>query len=137
MKLLLTLIVILSSIGSAWSLDFKISPWIRKVCDNNSSCLPTQIDASRFVQLPEPKEESFSATTIEFNQFSVRIIWSKSLKSGGYYGLQTEVFNRDGNPIALCSKYESLETFELKVVGACGGASENSGELLGVSYLIP
>lgn len=112
--------------------------WIKTNCSAQETCLPEPISAKKKFFIPEPAVQSFSQILADFDDYRAVIVLTKRQENGGYYGLQIDFQNSlSGETIAICSRYEGLESFETNLVGACGGRSTKFQGLIGISLTLP
>jgi len=114
---------------------FNLSVWKREQPCTQSFCLPERQELLGPFELVEPKMNSFTQLRIPYGSLTIKLTFSKKDSFGGYYSFQTEIVDRNKDIIALCSRYETLKTFENVPVGACGGTISENKNLIGVSLL--
>ncbi len=118
-------------------MDLRISLWEKPQCPLNQICLPSGFDEVKSVSIPEPKENSFSRVSVPFEDFEVILTFTKKLDQGGYFSFQIEILDQEKAIIALCSRYEALESMERAPVGACGAYMPQEMRMVGASILLP
>lgn len=132
MKMAVSLLMLSFTLTSQ-AIQFNISIWEK---DNNCAqaiCLPKTLVFDGPYEIAEPAINSFSQLRVPYQNFKIHFTLTKKDQFGGYYSFQTEVRDSDGRTIALCSRFESISTFEHTPVGACAGQNPLEDKLLGVS----
>ncbi|MCR9205938.1 MAG: hypothetical protein NXH75_15250 [Halobacteriovoraceae bacterium] len=128
------IILVLFSLGfSAHALQFNLSIWEKEQVCQEVLCLPKTLVREGPIEIPEPQFNSFSQLKVPFEGFQINFTLTKREEFGGYYSFQTEIKDSEGKSIALCSRYEAIDTFENAPVGACAGKHPSEDKLLGVS----
>lgn len=118
---------------STQAVQFNLSIWEKDQVCQDVICLPKTIVREGPIEIPEPQLNSFSQLRMPFNGLQINFTFTKREEFGGYYSFQTEIKDSDGKTVALCSRYESIDTFENAPVGACAGKHPTEDKLLGVS----
>ena len=122
---------------SAFPLEIKVALWEKEICEAQQLCLPTALGESKLVTVPEPANNSFSRVMTSFGNYSVIFTFTKRTEPEGYYSFQTEIGDQQNPIIALCSRFEGLDTVENAMVGACAGKIPIKNKLIGVSLQLP
>ena len=137
-KLIVFLAITCGTIFNTYALTIKANLWKRSNCNPSEFCLPQAISTEQQIEIPEPEFQSFSQVALEFEDYWASLILTKRQESGGYYSFQVELLEKSTmNTLALCSRYESLETFETSIVGSCAGRGQNPSELIGITLSLP
>lgn len=123
-------------IGPLMALSFDAQFWEKENCLNQARpCLPQAVSQLHSIELAEPANNSFSLKEISLPPYRAQFLFTKRDNQGGYYSFQITLFENN-RPIALCTRYEALDTFESSPVGACAGVAK-SLKLLGISVYKP
>jgi hypothetical protein len=119
------------------ALEVKFNLWHRELCPAPQTCLPQQVSPSAHIFIPEPPMNSFSR--VEHFLEGHKVIFTLTKREGEtpYTSFQMELYDKDGDITAVCSRFEAIETRENIIVGACAGKMKNKERLLGLSLQIP
>lgn len=131
-----TLLTVFISLD-AYSLEVKASLWTKTICGPDKLCLPQALGEPQQFEIPEPANNSFSRYQTVFEGHTVTFTYTKRTDPNPYYSFQVEIGNQTHKTLALCSRYEALNTVENAMVGACAGKIPNKNKLIGVSMQIP
>lgn len=135
MKTLLTLVLCLSSL-SAFALEFKGAFWAKKNCRSLSrECIPQRTAVAQLYQIEVPEVDSSKRLKIQGEEYDAWIYFSQKSQPEPYFMFQVELVAKDGKTLGLCSRYESVDTFENVPVGACAGTLGD--RVIGFSVMLP
>lgn len=137
MKQFIALFLLIGQSLTINALEIKINVWERELCDAPKICLPKRISEPQVVTIPEPQMNSFSRVETFLNGHRLLFTYTKRQAETPYISFQTELFNLNSDYVAVCSRFEPIDSQEDFFVGACAGKQENQNLLLGVSLLIP
>lgn len=135
-KIFFTLIPILL-FNDAHSMEIKANLWEKDICQTGAICLPVALGNPQTFSLPEPDNNSFSRITTRFGDYNVTFTFTKRTDPVGYYSFQVEIGNDEHPTLAVCSRFEGLDTLENAMVGACAGKIPLKNKLIGVSLQLP
>jgi hypothetical protein len=126
----------LAALSSVEAFSFSASFWSRDQCP--SFCLPSQIGFIQKLEMKEPALNSFTALEVhsEDRDLVSKLTWFKKETGGGHSAFQIEVFYKE-ELIALCTRYEALNSLENVPVGACAGKNTYNNGLLGFIIALP
>ncbi len=127
-------------IGNVSAFDFTAVFWLRKQnCQHLSSeCLPRAISQPTHHSMLPPTLNSSRQLTLTHEGYTAQLYWTLKSQAGEkYYGFQIQITDPEEKILAVCSRYESQETFENVPVGACGGALPDGQEIFGLTILLP
>lgn len=119
------------------SLDIKANLWEKEICSNGQVCLPRAIGSAQSFSIPEPANNSFSRLNTRLADYSVTFTLTKRTDPVGYYSFQVEIGNEEYPLLAICSRFEGLDTMENAMVGACAAKIPFKNKLIGVSLQLP
>lgn len=122
---------------STQAIDIKINLWERELCEAPQVCLPQRITQPKTITIPEPPMNSFSRVESYLEGHRVLFTLTKRDAETPYMSFQTELYDLSGKLMAVCSRFEAIESREDFIVGACAGKKDGENLLLGVSLLIP
>ena len=135
MKLLLLLVLSLSSF-CVYGLEFKGAFWAKKNCRGLSSeCIPQRTAVAQLYQIDVPEVDSAKRIKIKGGEYDAWIYFSQKSRPEPYFMFQVELVAKDGRTLGLCSRYESVDTFENVPVGACAGSLGD--RVIGFSVMLP
>ena len=100
--------------------------YIKNDCHEISQqCLPQTITPNIPISIEYPVTGKYETYDIDGGDFIARLYLSHREDFDGYMIYQVTLFSRSGETIAMCSRYESIETIETAIVGTCAGRYEN------------
>lgn len=126
----------------AWSLpvkaiELKANLWVKDICDASTTCLPQALGQPQRFILPEPQNNSFSRISRRFGDYNVTFTFTKRTEPMAYYSFQVEIGNDEYPLLAVCSRFEGLDTVENAMVGACAGKIPLKNKMIGISLHLP
>lgn len=136
-KLLFIVISSLLYCQNCFSLDISATLWEKDICSSEQVCLPKAIGKPLSFIMAEPANNSFSRLKSNFGEYTATFTFTKRTDGSGYYSFQVELNHSQDGVIALCSRYEGLDTLENAMVGACAGKKPNKNKLVGISLHLP
>jgi len=135
MKLTILITSLLLSMN-AFGLEFKGAFWAKKNCRSLSNeCIPQRTTPAEIYQIETPEMDSSKRLRITGSEYDVWIYFSQKSQPEPYYMFQVELIAKDGKTLGLCSRYESVDTFENVPVGACAGTIDD--RVIGFSVMLP
>ncbi len=135
MKILSILLIAFLSYNT-YALEFKGAFWAKKNCRSLSNeCIPQTTAAPELYQIEEPSVDSSKRLKIQGAEYDVWIYFSQKSQPEPYFMFQVELVDKEGKTLGLCSRYESVDSFETVPVGACAGTIED--RVIGFSVMLP
>ena len=136
-KLFIALIFSIGLSSHSQALEIKANLWTKDICTGDKLCLPKALGTSQTFDLPEPPNNSFSRITRRFGEYNVTFTFTKRTEPSAYYSFQVELGDDNNPSIAVCSRFEGLDTVENAMVGACAGKIPLKNKMIGISLHLP
>ncbi|MCO4793791.1 MAG: hypothetical protein KC493_08770 [Bacteriovoracaceae bacterium] len=135
MKTTLFVLTILFS-TQAFALNFAGVFWSKKNCRSLSNeCIPQRTSTLVHYEIEDPEPNSAKRMKIQGSEYDVWIYYNYKTEPQPYKMFQVELIDKNGKTLGLCSRYESVDTFENVPVGACAGTIED--RVVGFSVMLP
>lgn len=132
----LSLLIIMTISLNVSALEFKGAFWAKKNCRSLSNeCIPQRTADAQLYKIEEPAMDTAKRLKIEGAEYDVWIYFSQKSQPEPYFMFQVELIGKDGKTLGLCSRYESVTTFENVPVGACAGTMDD--RVIGFSVMLP
>lgn len=135
MKILVCLIAVLVT-NSTFAKTFEGTFWSKQTeCASSApECLPQEAEKPTRFNLPEFLDDGPVELKIWGKEYLVELFIAMKEGNPDYAIFQTTVKTLSEKVIAVCSRYEALESLESIPVGSCGGAHpEKENTLVGFS----
>ena len=110
----------------------------QKCLNDPLTCLPQAVEKSTNFEFEYPTAEIPTELEITGKQYSVNIFMGYHVGEVDYYTVQFTIKDLEGNVIALCSRYEAVDSIEEIPVGSCGGINPSKeNTLAGFTVSLP
>ena len=135
MKALIVLSLCLFCLNT-FALEFKGAFWAKKNCRSLSNeCIPQRTAPTELYQIEVPAVDSAKRLKIQGEEYDAWIYFSQKSQPEPFFMFQIELVAKDRKTLGLCSRYESVDTFETVPVGACAGTLGD--RVIGFSVMLP
>ena len=100
-------------------------------CANDPlACLPQNVEKETNFEFEYPSVNVPTEIEITGKEYLVQMFMSYHSAEVDYFSVQFTIKDLDGNIIAMCSRYEAVDTMENVPVGSCGGVNPNKDNVV-------